>query len=79
MIDLKLTAEELQISAARAEAATMVLRLLLPRLLTHRDYQKLYSVAAADAQNLGLFQIAEEVAWLFPRSQDAVEFMWNNN
>lgn len=51
-------------SEARAEACTLLLRLLLRRINTS-DLRRLFAEAFLEAEKIGEKSIAEEVEWLF--------------
>lgn len=55
---------QLSTSEARAEACTIVLRLLLQRL-SDSQAKRLLAASLLEAQSTGHADIAEEVAWLF--------------
>ena len=57
---------ELTISEARAEAATVVLRLMLERL-DPDAFKRLYKAARKAAKDIGHRRVRKEIDWLFLR------------
>lgn len=55
---------DLTTSEARAEAATIVVKLML-KLLTRKQRQKIAARATAEGGEIGLPAIIEEIRWLF--------------
>jgi len=55
---------DLTTSEARAEAATIVLRLML-EMLTSKQRKKMEARAKAEGADIGLPAVEEEIGWLF--------------